>query len=89
MLTVHGGDRPGIVSAVAREVAAVDGNITDLSTRLAGELYLLVAEIDLPPAVDAEALGASIRGRRRPSSASPPRCVPPTPTSCEPARWTP
>ena len=48
MLTVHGGDRPGIVSAVVGEVAAVGGNITDLTTRLAGDLYLLVAEIDLP-----------------------------------------
>ena len=62
VLTVHGGDRPGIVSAVARDVAAVDGNITDLSTRLAGDLYLLVAEIALPPSADAEALKASIRG---------------------------
>lgn len=51
-LTVHGGDRPGIVSSVVAEVAAVGGNITDLTTRLAGELYLLIAEISLP--ADAE-----------------------------------
>ncbi|WP_182525949.1 glycine cleavage system protein R [Nocardioides dongkuii] len=61
VLTVHGGDRPGIVSAVAAEVARVGGNITDLTTRLAGELYLLVAEIDLPADVDVEAVGAAIR----------------------------
>jgi glycine cleavage system transcriptional repressor len=61
VLTVHGGDRPGIVSAVAAEVAAVGGNITDLTTRLAGELYLLVAEIDLPAEADVEAVDAAIR----------------------------
>jgi glycine cleavage system transcriptional repressor len=52
VLTVHGGDRPGIVSSVVAEVASVGGNITDLTTRLAGELYLLVAEVDLPGDVD-------------------------------------
>ncbi|GAB4011663.1 glycine cleavage system transcriptional repressor [Nocardioides ultimimeridianus] len=61
VLTVHGGDRPGIVSEVVGEVAAVGGNITDLTTRLAGELYLLVAEIDLPASVDAQALEDAVR----------------------------
>ena len=28
------------------------GNITDLTTRLAGELYVLIAEVDLPSTVD-------------------------------------
>jgi glycine cleavage system transcriptional repressor len=56
VLTVHGGDRPGIVSSVAAEVAAVGGNITDLTTRLAGDLYILVAEVDLPTSVDVDAL---------------------------------
>jgi glycine cleavage system transcriptional repressor len=60
VLTVHGGDRPGIVSAVAQEVARVGGNITDLTTRLSGELYLLVAEVDLPGEVDAAALSTSL-----------------------------
>ena len=61
VLTVHGGDRPGIVSRVAGEVARVGGNITDLTTRLAGALYVLVAEVDLPAAVDVDALQASLR----------------------------
>jgi glycine cleavage system transcriptional repressor len=61
VLTVHGGDRPGIVSAVIGEVAAVGGNVTDLTTRLAGDLYLLVAELDLPAAADADALAATLR----------------------------
>jgi glycine cleavage system transcriptional repressor len=60
VLTVHGGDRPGIVSAVVGEVARVGGNITDLTTRLAGDLYLLVAEIDLPTGTDVEALGTAV-----------------------------
>lgn len=60
VLTVHGGDRTGIVSAVVAEVAGVGGNITDLTTRLAGDLYLLIAEIDLPDGVEAGALQSDI-----------------------------
>jgi glycine cleavage system transcriptional repressor len=56
LLSVHGGDRPGIVSAVTAEVAAVGGNITDLTTRLTGDLYVLVAEVDLPPDADRDGL---------------------------------
>jgi glycine cleavage system transcriptional repressor len=56
ILSVHGGDRPGIVSAVVAVVAGVGGNITDLTTRLAGDLYLLVAEVDLPSGTDVEAV---------------------------------
>ena len=61
MLTVHGGDRPGIVSAVTGEIARVGGNVTDLTTRLAGELYLLVAELEVPAEVDTDALAAALR----------------------------
>ena len=56
LLSVHGADRAGIVSAVADVVAGAGGNITDLSTRLSGDLYVLLAEVDLPPGVDAGAL---------------------------------
>jgi glycine cleavage system transcriptional repressor len=48
-VSVHGADRLGIVAALTRVVAAGGGNITDLTTRLAGSLYVLVAEVDLPP----------------------------------------
>ncbi len=61
VLTVHGGDRPGIVSSIVEQVAEVGGNITDLTTRLAGDLYLLIAEIDLPAGVDATALETAIK----------------------------
>jgi glycine cleavage system transcriptional repressor len=50
LLSLHGADRLGIVAAVTRAVCVAGGNITDLSTRLIGPLYLLIAEVDLPPA---------------------------------------
>jgi glycine cleavage system transcriptional repressor len=54
LLRVHGADRLGIVAAVTRAVAQAGGNITDLSTRLTGSLYVLLAEVNLPAAsVDA------------------------------------
>ncbi|WP_106537041.1 glycine cleavage system protein R [Haloactinopolyspora alba] len=61
LLTVHGGDRTGIVSAVTREVAEAGGNITDLTTRLTGDLYVVVAEVELPAEVDAPALATRLR----------------------------
>ena len=60
VVTVHGADRPGIVSAIASRVAEVGGNITDLTTRLAGRLYILSAEVDLPAGTDIAALEASL-----------------------------
>ncbi len=60
ILSVHGGDRPGIVAALLAEVARVGGNITDLTTRLAGALYVVIAEIDLPAGADAAAVTAAI-----------------------------
>jgi glycine cleavage system transcriptional repressor len=57
VLSLHGADRLGIVAAVARALADEGGNITDLSTRLAGPLYLLVAEVELPKGA-AEAVAA-------------------------------
>jgi glycine cleavage system transcriptional repressor len=62
LLSVHGGDRPGIVSSLAAEVARVGGNITDLTTRLAGDLYVLTAEVDLPLAADVDVLIRSLQG---------------------------
>jgi glycine cleavage system transcriptional repressor len=51
VVSVHGADRLGIVAAVTRVVAAEGGNITDLSTRLAGKLYVIIAEVDVPAGV--------------------------------------
>ena len=61
VLTVHGGDRPGIVSSIVSEVARVGGNITDLTTRLAGNMYLLIAELDLPADVVVAEVEESIK----------------------------
>jgi glycine cleavage system transcriptional repressor len=60
LVTVHGADRLGIVARLAAVVAASEGNITDLTTRLAGDLYVLVAEVDLPRSADLAALEAKI-----------------------------
>ena len=68
LLSVHGADRPGIVAAVTGTLAEHGGNITDLSTRLGPRgLYLLVAEVELPDAVDVVSLG-SAAGRGRPGA---------------------
>jgi glycine cleavage system transcriptional repressor len=61
VLTVHGADRLGIVAVLTRVLADAGGNVTDLTTRLAGDLYLLVADIDLPSDVDVDALGARLK----------------------------
>jgi glycine cleavage system transcriptional repressor len=55
-LVVHGADRLGIVASVTAALAAAGGNITDLSTRLAGDLYVLGAEVDVPESADLAAL---------------------------------
>jgi glycine cleavage system transcriptional repressor len=61
VLSLHGADRLGIVAAFARLLADVEGNITDLTTRLSGDLYVLVAEVDLPSVTDLPALETRIR----------------------------
>ncbi len=52
VLSVHGGDRPGIVSEMTSVVAAAGGNIVDLTTRLAGDLYIVIAEVVIPISAD-------------------------------------
>ncbi|WP_432983863.1 glycine cleavage system protein R [Dactylosporangium sp. CA-233914] len=58
VLTVHGADRLGIVATLTRTVAEYGGNITDLTTRLSGSLYVVVAELDV---ADPDALDAALR----------------------------
>jgi len=60
VLSVHGGDRPGIVARLVGVVAEAQGNITDLSTRLAGDLYVLIAECDFPESTDMAAVHTAI-----------------------------
>jgi glycine cleavage system transcriptional repressor len=60
LVTVHGADRLGIVARLASVIAEAGGNITDLTTRLSGTLYVLLAEVDLPGSADVEALQARL-----------------------------
>jgi glycine cleavage system transcriptional repressor len=58
VITLHGADRLGIVATLARAVAESGGNITDLTTRLSGSLYVIVAEVD---ATNPERLDTALR----------------------------
>lgn len=60
VLSVHGGDRPGIVARIVGVVAEAAGNVTDLSTRLSGGLYVLIAECDFPDSTDIAAVREAI-----------------------------
>jgi len=61
LVTVHGADRLGIVARLASVIAQAGGNITDLTTRLSGTLYVLLAEVDLPRSADVATLQAQLR----------------------------
>ena len=60
LVTVHGADRLGIVARLASVIAEAGGNITDLTTRLSGALYVLLAEVDLPRSADVATLQARL-----------------------------
>jgi glycine cleavage system transcriptional repressor len=45
-VTLHGADKPGLVAGVARELATSGANITDLSCRLVGDLYVMTLDVD-------------------------------------------
>ncbi|QKW16600.1 glycine cleavage system protein R [Verrucosispora sp. NA02020] len=61
VVAVHGADRMGIVAAMTRVLTEAGGNVTDLSTRLVGSLYVVVAEVEVPPGA-AEPLAARLAG---------------------------
>ncbi|GAA2861701.1 hypothetical protein GCM10010517_20450 [Streptosporangium fragile] len=56
VLTLHGPDRPGIISAVAGVLAAAGGEITGMTGRLCGTLYVLIADVRLRAEVDVAGL---------------------------------
>jgi glycine cleavage system transcriptional repressor len=56
VISVHGADRVGIVSALTAAIAGFGGNITDLQTRLGGGLFVVVAEADFPEGTEEQAL---------------------------------
>jgi glycine cleavage system transcriptional repressor len=45
VVTVYGADHPGIVAAVTDALAGCGASVTDLQTRLAGELYVMTIEL--------------------------------------------
>jgi glycine cleavage system transcriptional repressor len=70
ILSVHGADQLGIVSAITGVMAAAGGNITDLSTRLlppgqpgGDPLYVLVADVDLPAQADPQQVDRELAAR--------------------------
>ena len=65
LLSVHGADRPGIVSSITSVVAAHGGNIVDLTTRLGANLYLLTAEVELANGADVNALIDELKNSAR------------------------
>jgi glycine cleavage system transcriptional repressor len=65
IVTLYGADHPGIVHAATAALAERDVDVTDMTTKLAGEgqgepLYALMMEVALPDGADAEDLGAAL-----------------------------
>ncbi len=60
VVTVYGGDKPGIVYQVTQELAERGINIQDLQTKLTGDddqqVYVMVLEVMLPETISFEAL---------------------------------
>ncbi|MEJ7786669.1 MAG: ACT domain-containing protein [Solirubrobacteraceae bacterium] len=52
VVTVYGADHPGIVAAVTEALAGNGASVTDLQTRLAGELYVMTLEVSGGEGVD-------------------------------------
>ena len=59
-LSVYGGDHPGIVAAVSDALATHGVNITDLETRLAGDVYVMLLEVVIPPGVELAGVVADV-----------------------------
>lgn len=60
VLVVHGADRPGIVYRVCEALAADGVNVTDLDSRLVGDVYALMLELELPAGSDASSLASRL-----------------------------
>ena len=64
VLTVYGGDKPGILMATTELLAADGVNITDLNSRLVGDVrpvYALILELEVPPTVDVAGLDTRLQ----------------------------
>ena len=66
IVTLYGADHPGIVHAATAALAERGVDVTDMTTRLAGEgagepLYALIMELALPAGADPDELGEALR----------------------------
>jgi glycine cleavage system transcriptional repressor len=61
VVSVHGADHPGIVAAVTRVLADAGVNVTDLQTRLARELYVMIIDAAVPTGLALEELDRRLR----------------------------
>lgn len=52
VVSLFGADHPGIVYRIASELAARRVNVTDLVSRIAGTVYIVVMDVDLPPGLE-------------------------------------
>lgn len=59
-INVHGADRPGIVATLTGALAERQGNITNLSTRLVNDLYVLGIDVELPRGLDLNVLTSEL-----------------------------
>jgi ACT domain-containing protein len=60
VITVEGMDKPGIIAAVASEVAASRGNITDLSQTILAGVFVMVMVVDMSGTEGYEALSSGL-----------------------------
>ncbi|MBE0604459.1 MAG: ACT domain-containing protein [Deltaproteobacteria bacterium] len=69
VISVYGADRPGIVHAVARELAAFGVNVTDMPTQVVGPeerpVYVMVLEAAIPDAVELKELDGAFERIRK------------------------
>ncbi|HEX7591927.1 MAG TPA: ACT domain-containing protein [Candidatus Limnocylindrales bacterium] len=60
VITVEGLDKPGIIAAVASEIATQHGNITDLSQTILAGVFVMVLVVDMSGTAGYEALSGAL-----------------------------
>ena len=61
VITVEGIDKPGIIAAVASEIARLHGNITDLSQTILAGVFVMVTVVDMTGTAGYEAFAEGLR----------------------------
>ena len=62
VITVEGIDKPGIIAAVAGEIARQRGNITDLSQTILAGVFVMVLVVDMSSSAGYDALAEGLTG---------------------------